>query len=35
VNDDGGDPEFYDPDSGRTSDTSVGAVGTLGAHFYF
>ncbi|MCB9620009.1 MAG: outer membrane beta-barrel protein [Sandaracinus sp.] len=35
VSDDDGVPEFYDPDTGNTSDTSVGAVGTLGAHFYF
>lgn len=36
VSEDIGDlPEFYDPETGNTSDTSVGAVGTLGAHFYF
>ena len=28
-------PEFYNPDTGQTADTSAGAVGTLGAHFYF
>lgn len=28
-------PEFFDPDTGRTTDTSAGALGTLGAHLYF
>lgn len=36
VSDDLGDlPEFYDPSTGNSTDTSIGAVGTLGAHFYF
>lgn len=36
VSEDIGDlPEFYDPSTGESTDTSVGAVGTLGAHFYF
>ncbi len=29
------DPEFFNPETGQTSDTSVGGLGTLGAHFYF
>ncbi|MEM9072163.1 MAG: outer membrane beta-barrel protein [Myxococcota bacterium] len=33
--DDDGQPEFFDPDTGRTTDTSGGGVGSLGAHFYF
>ena len=28
-------PEFVNPETGQTSDTSVGGVGTLGAHLYF
>lgn len=36
VSEDIGDlPEFYNPSTGESTDTSVGAVGTLGAHFYF
>lgn len=30
-----GAPEFVNPVTGQTSDTSVGAVGSLGMHFYF
>lgn len=28
-------PEFFNPETGQTTDTSAGGVGTLGAHFYF
>ena len=28
-------PEFFNPDTGQTTDTSAGGIGTLGAHFYF
>lgn len=32
---DGLQAEFYDPETGRTTDTSAGAIGSLGAHLYF
>ena len=33
--DGGSEPEFYNPETGETSDTSAGAMLSLGAHLYF